>query len=67
MICEFTKKEKIVPPASESEKDRILAALGYEEQTVEIGGQSVTMLVKCAEQSVVGTAVVGTAIAGTEQ
>lgn len=37
MICEFTKKEKIVPPASESEKDRILAALWYEEQTEEYG------------------------------
>lgn len=64
MICEFTKKEKIVPPASESEKDRILAALGYEEQTVELGGQQVAILVKCAEHATVGTAVVGDAYVG---
>lgn len=64
MICKFEKKDKIVPPASESEKDQILNALGYEEQTVSIDGQSVTVLVKRADGAVVGTAVVGTAIAG---
>lgn len=47
MSCEFTPKEKIVPPPSPSEKDQILEALGYEEQTVELGGEQVTMLIKC--------------------
>ena len=62
-------KEKIIPPASETAKDLILKALGYEEQTMIYDGVKMTILVKCeeeepSEEAVVGTAVVGTAIAG---
>ena len=67
MICEFTEKEKIIPPADPTDKDIILAALGYEEKEVEIDGESMTILVKIEEEpdvAVVGTAIVGIAIAG---
>ncbi len=39
----------IVPPASESAKDSILGALGYEEKEVTIGGETMTILVKIDE------------------
>lgn len=57
-------KEKIIPPASETEKDMLLDALGYEEKQVTIGTEDLTILVKKSDAAVVGTAVVGTAIAG---
>lgn len=41
--------ETIVPPPSESAKDAILMALGYEEQEVTIGGDKLTILVKSDE------------------
>ena len=43
------KIDKIVPPPSESAKDAILNALGYEEREVTIGGETMTILVKSDE------------------
>ncbi len=41
--------KKIVPPPSETDKDRILSILGYEEAEVTIGGEKMTILVKSDE------------------
>ena len=66
MDCVFREWESpVIPPPMPSQKDMILEALGYEEQEMEIGGTTVTLLVKCgSESSLVGEAVVGTAIVG---
>lgn len=48
--CEYEELDPIVPPASASAKDQILAALGYEEKeltlTTNDGSETFTILVK---------------------
>ncbi len=58
--------EKITPPASDSGKEAILKALGYEEKEVTIDGEEMTILVQ-SEGGGSDTAVVGTAIVGTSK
>lgn len=38
--------EKITPPPSDGTLERLLSAIGYEEQEVKIDGNSMTILVK---------------------
>ena len=59
--------EKITPPASDSGKEAILKALGYEEKEVNIDGEDMTILVQSeggGDTAVVGTAIVGLAKVG---